>query len=204
MTVDVSKQLDRAKRFLEKNRIEDAIETYQSILNESPGHAESLQAVADLYTRLGQVDRAMNYYGLLFDRLCEFREDNKAAAIYSRALKGVQQPAERMARYGILLQKQNRSDEAIEQFTLASELLLARGREEPALDYVIEHLEELVVKGAFPNQHFEPVFGRDLDADGRTAVEKRRAIMESYAQWLSSDERKVIVLDDHRSVSRKA
>ena len=134
MTVDVSKQLDRAKRFLEKNRTEDAIEIYQSILNESPGHAESLQALGDLYTRLGQGDRAMNYYGLLFDRLCEFREDNKAAAIYSRALKGVQQPAERMARYAILLQKQNRSDEAIEQFTLASELLLARGREEPALD----------------------------------------------------------------------
>jgi diguanylate cyclase (GGDEF)-like protein len=134
MTADVSKQLDRAKRFLEKNRVEDAIETYQSILNESPGHAESLQALGDLYTRLGQADRAMNYYGLLFDRLCEFREDNKAAAIYSRALKGVQQPAERMARYAILLQKQNRSDEAIEQFSLASEMLLARGRQEPALD----------------------------------------------------------------------
>ena len=134
MTVDVSKQLDRAKRFLEKNRIEDAIETYQSILNESPGHPESLQALGDLYTRQGQADRAMNYYGMLFDRLCEFREDNKASAIYSRVLKGIQQPAERMARYAILLQKQNRSDEAIEQFTLASELLLARGREEPALD----------------------------------------------------------------------
>ncbi len=134
MTADVSKQLDRAKRFLEKNRVEDAIETYQSILSESPGHPESLQALGDLYTRLGQNDRAMTNYGLLFDRLCEFREDNKAAAIYSRALKGVQQPAERMARYAILLQKQNRSDEAIEQFMLASELFLARGREEPALD----------------------------------------------------------------------
>jgi len=134
MTVDVSKQLDRAKRFLEKNRVEDAIETYQLILNDSPGHAESLQALGDLYTRQGQSDRAMGYYGLLFDRLCEFREDNKAAAIYSRTLKGAQQPAERMARYAILLQKQNRSDEAIEQFTLASELFLARGRQEPALD----------------------------------------------------------------------
>ena len=134
MPADVSKQLDRAKRFLEKNRVEDAIETYLLILNESPGHAESLQALGDLYTRQGQMDRAMTYYGMLFDRLCEFREDNKATAIYSRALKGVQQPAERMARYAILLQKQNRSDEAIEQFSLASELFRARGREEPALD----------------------------------------------------------------------
>ncbi len=93
MTVDVSKQLDRAKRFLEKSRIEDAIEAYLSILNESPGHSESLQALGDLYTRQGQLDRAAAYYGLLFDRLCELREENKAAAIYSRALKHVQQPA---------------------------------------------------------------------------------------------------------------
>ncbi len=134
MPADVSKQLDRAKRFLEKNRVEDAIETYQVILNDSPGHPESLQALGDLYTRQGQIDKALMYYGMLFDRLCEFREDNKATAIYSRALKGVQQPAERMARYAILLQKQNRSDEAIEQFSLASELFRARGREEPALD----------------------------------------------------------------------
>jgi uncharacterized alpha-E superfamily protein len=45
--------------------------------------------------------------------------------------------------------------------------------EDPALEYVIEHMEDLVVKGAFPNQRFEPVFGRDLDAAGREALAKR-------------------------------
>ena len=83
MTVNVSKQLDRAKRFLEKNRVEDAVETYQAVLNRgSPGHAESLQALGDLYTRLGQVDRALTYYGMLFDRLCEFREEQQGRCHY--------------------------------------------------------------------------------------------------------------------------
>ena len=45
--------------------------------------------------------------------------------------------------------------------------------EDPALEYVIKHMEDLVVKGAFPNQRFEPVFGRDLDAAGREALVKR-------------------------------
>ncbi len=45
--------------------------------------------------------------------------------------------------------------------------------EEPAVEYVIEHLDELVVKGAFPNQNFEPVFGRDLGKAERVALEKR-------------------------------
>jgi len=134
MTVDISKHLDRAKRFLERNRVEEAIEAYQLALNDLPGHLESLQALGDLYTRLGQADRATIYYGMLFERLCDTREDNRAAAIYARALKALQQPPERMARYALLLQRQNRAEEAIEQFAMASELFLARGKAEPALD----------------------------------------------------------------------
>src|SRR5580704_721981 len=127
MAFDVSKQLERAKRYLERNKLEDAIEAYQLVVNEVPGHVDSLQALGDIYTRLGQPDRAAFFYAQVFDHLFETREENKALALYTRALKGVQQPAERMSRYALLLQKQNRAEEAIEQFTLASELFLARG-----------------------------------------------------------------------------
>ena len=131
---DVSKQLDRAKRHLEKNKLEDAAEAYESVLSEMPGHSEALQALGDLYTRLNQGDRAIKYYNMLFDRFFEAHEENKALAIYTRALKGIQQPPERMARYALLLQKQNRPEDAIEQYSFASELFLARGNQEAALD----------------------------------------------------------------------
>ncbi len=134
MTVDVSKDLDRARRHLEKNKLEDAAQAYESVLSEMPGHSEALQALGDLYTRLGQTDRAIKYYNVLFDRFFETHEENKALAIYTRALKGIQQPPERLARYALLLQKQNRRDEAIEQYSFASELFLARGNQEAALD----------------------------------------------------------------------
>ncbi len=134
MAFDTSRQLDRAKRYLEKNKIEDAIEAYQAVLNEIPGHVESLQALGDIYSRLGQPDRAGAFYAPVFDRLFEMREEPRALALYTRALKGLQQPPERMSRYALLLQKQNRAEEAIEQLMLASELFLARGKEEPALD----------------------------------------------------------------------
>ena len=39
--------------------------------------------------------------------------------------------------------------------------------EQPALDYVVANLDRLVVKPAYPNQHFEPVFGRDFDEPSR-------------------------------------
>lgn len=38
--------------------------------------------------------------------------------------------------------------------------------EQPALDYVLAHLERLVIKPAYPNQRFEPVFGRSLSREG--------------------------------------
>lgn len=42
--------------------------------------------------------------------------------------------------------------------------------EKPALDYAIENLDRLVVKPAFPNQKFEPRFGRDLEEEDRDRV----------------------------------
>lgn len=42
-----------------------------------------------------------------------------------------------------------------------------------ALDYVLEHIEHLVIKPAYPNQNFPAVFGRDIDAAARAALLKR-------------------------------
>jgi diguanylate cyclase (GGDEF)-like protein len=135
MAADVSKHLDRAKRFLEKNRVEDAIEAYLAVLDEAPQHQEATQALGDLYLRLDQPDRAVIYYGLLFDLLIEPRDESKALALYNRFLRNasVQQPPERIARYAFLQQKQNRPEEAIEQYSKAAELFTAAGRSEDAL-----------------------------------------------------------------------
>src|SRR5580704_6158942 len=83
MSVDVSKDLDRARRSIEKNKLDDAAEAYESVLSEMPGNSEALQ-----------------------------------------------------------LQKQNRPEEAIEQYSFASELFLARGNQEAALD-TLERVAQL-------------------------------------------------------------
>ena len=45
--------------------------------------------------------------------------------------------------------------------------------ERPALQYVVENIERLVVKPAYPNQKFEAAFGRDLDPGARATLIKR-------------------------------
>src|SRR5580658_335213 len=135
MAADISKHLDRAKRFLEKNRVEDAIEAYLAVLDEAPQHQEATQALGDLYARMEQPDRAAVYYGLLFDLLIEPRDEIKALAIYNRFLRPApgHQPPERIARYAFLQQKQNRFDEAVEQYSKAAEMFNEAGRAEDAL-----------------------------------------------------------------------
>src|SRR5262249_18089061 len=45
--------------------------------------------------------------------------------------------------------------------------------EQPALDYVLAHLDQLVIKPTYPNQRFEPVFGRSLEGEARSRVIQR-------------------------------
>ena len=135
MAADVNKHLDRAKRFLEKSRVEDAIQAYLAVLEEAPQHQEATQALGDLYARIDQADRAAVYYGMLFDLLSDPKDESKALAIYNRFLRSIpaQQAPERVARYAFLLQRQNRADEAVEQYHKAGELFMAAGRDEDAL-----------------------------------------------------------------------
>jgi diguanylate cyclase (GGDEF)-like protein len=135
MPPDFTKNLERAKKFLEKNRFEDAIEAYLTVLAEAPQNVEATQMLGDLYTKLDLPDRAAVYYGHLFELLVEPKDESKALAIYNRFLKNspTPQPPERIARYAFLQQKQNHSEEAIEQYSKAAELFSHAGRNEDAL-----------------------------------------------------------------------
>ena len=133
MAIDLDKVLTRAKKSIEKNKLDDAIEAYLEIHGAYPTNQDALQTLGDLYARQGNAERAAHFYGMLFDRLVESRDPSKALALYGRFLKSTQQPPERVARYANLLQKQNRALEAIEQFENAAELYLFQQRTAEAL-----------------------------------------------------------------------
>jgi diguanylate cyclase (GGDEF)-like protein len=141
---DVNKQLERAKKFLEKNRTEDAIDAYLAVLEDAPTHPEATQALGDLYARQDQPERAAVYYGMFFDLLVDPKDETKALAIYNRFLKNLSanQPPERIARYAFLQQRQNRPEEACEQYGKAAELFTLAGRDEDAL-FCFERMAQL-------------------------------------------------------------
>jgi diguanylate cyclase (GGDEF)-like protein len=128
MAPDINKHLERARRSLEKNKLREAVVEYQAALEESPAHQEALQALADIHIRLNEPELAAQYYGVQFDRLLEVGDAAKASAVFGRFLRPYPQPADRLMRYGGLLQRQNHASEAIEQFAAAAELFLQQQR----------------------------------------------------------------------------
>lgn len=133
MTPETEKNLERARRSLEKNKLREAVTAYQAVLEEAPSHQESLQALADIYTRLNEPARAGQYYAIQFDRLVESGDFAKASAIFGRFLRQIPQPPDRLMRYAALLQKHGRSSEAMEQFSAAAEMFLRQQREIEAI-----------------------------------------------------------------------
>jgi diguanylate cyclase (GGDEF)-like protein len=122
MAQDIDKHLERARRNLEKSKLREAVAEYQAVLDEVPSNQEALQALADIYTRLNEHAQAAQYYGIQFDRLVDAGDLAKASAIFTRFLRSLPQPPDRLMRYGMLLQGHNRAADAIEQFSVAAEL----------------------------------------------------------------------------------
>lgn len=133
MASEAAKNLERARRSLERSKLREAAAAYQAVLEEVPSHQESLQALADIYTRLNEPARAAQYYAAQFDRLLETGNAQKASAIFSRFLRSSPQPPDRLMRYAVLLQKQNRVPEATEHFSAAADLFLRQKREIEAM-----------------------------------------------------------------------
>lgn len=121
MSQDITKHLDRARKHLEKNKLQDAIAEYQSVIEISSGQPEAVQMLADLYARTGDLVQAGRFFGMQFDKLVESGDTARASAIFTRHLKTYPQPASRLARYAFVLQKQNKTPEAIEFYSNAAQ-----------------------------------------------------------------------------------
>ncbi|HWQ03263.1 MAG TPA: tetratricopeptide repeat protein, partial [Candidatus Nitrosotenuis sp.] len=133
MSIDATKHLERGRKYLEKNKLQDAITEYKTVLEAYPSNQESIQALADIYARMNDPVQAAHYYGMIFDRLAEGGDTARASALYTRFLKPVEQPPERLMRFASLLQRQNKRDEAVDYYTQAADIQLKKGNANEAL-----------------------------------------------------------------------
>jgi diguanylate cyclase (GGDEF)-like protein len=122
MAQDLQKRLERARKSLEKNKLRDAISDYQAVLEIAPENLEALQSLGNVYIRQNDPEPAAHYFGLQFEALLQAGDVVKASAVFSRFLRSTPQPPDRLMRYAVHLQQQNRPAEAVEQYEAAARL----------------------------------------------------------------------------------
>jgi tetratricopeptide (TPR) repeat protein len=79
--------LKKAERFLHLGRLDQAIAEYQRIVDEIPSDWKTLNALADLYLRADQPERATSLFARIADHLAAEGFDARAQAFYKRILK---------------------------------------------------------------------------------------------------------------------
>ena len=65
---DIQKRLEKAEKYLQKGKQEDALEEYLSILEDDPNNDAVRQSAADILLSLDRNDEAMELLSTLFDR----------------------------------------------------------------------------------------------------------------------------------------
>jgi len=124
---DIEKHLDKAEKYASKGKFLDAVEEYAAAYKQAPNNLDYLRLMGDLSVRGGKNEKALGYYGELFDKYCEKNDATRAVPLFRKSLQSVPQPPERVARLGLLLQRSRKNDEAAEAFRSALDLFQKAG-----------------------------------------------------------------------------
>ena len=65
---DISKRIEKAEKYLQKGKIDSALEEYLSILDEDPGNDAIRQTTADLFLQSNRSAEGAALLSELFDR----------------------------------------------------------------------------------------------------------------------------------------
>ncbi|MFQ5663984.1 MAG: tetratricopeptide repeat protein [Terriglobia bacterium] len=124
---ELEKHLQKAEKYVSKNKIDLAIEEYKAAVELDPRQPDLLRNLADLCARSGETREANRYYGLAFDNYAEAKDAAKAVPLFRKSLQGTHQPPERYCTLGNLLQSLGKNPEAVEAYRTALALFHEAG-----------------------------------------------------------------------------
>ncbi len=129
---DVSKRLEKAEKYLQKGKMESALDEYMVILKEEPNHDGARQAAADICVSLNRTGDAAKLLGPLFDRQAAVNDVAKATITYKKLQRFTTPAMDQALRFGQLAEKTAKKD-ALDAYESAITALVAAGRKQDAL-----------------------------------------------------------------------
>jgi tetratricopeptide (TPR) repeat protein/GGDEF domain-containing protein len=131
---DINKLFEKADKYMQKQKLESALETYQEIFKYEPNDEEVLVNLGDLSLRLNRNAEGVRYLTLLVDHYTKKNDSIKAIANCRKILKVTPQDLNTLGKLGTLLEKTNKVNDALEVFREMLALHRAAGASIPILD----------------------------------------------------------------------
>jgi diguanylate cyclase (GGDEF)-like protein len=137
---DIEKLFEKAEKYLQKQKFEAALETYQEIYKYEPNDEEVLLNLGDLSLKLNRLAEGVRYQTQLIDQYLKRNDSTKAVAACRKILKVAPKDVNTLMKLGGLLEKTGKGSEALEVYREALELHRAAG----AGAQVLECLQRIV------------------------------------------------------------
>ena len=130
---DISKRIEKAEKFLQKGKVDSALEEYLSILDEDPGNDTIRQTTADLFLQSNRSKEAAALLSELFDRQLASGDNVRAGVTYKKLSKATTPKLGQTLRYAQVAERIGNRREALDAYDAAVKGFIQEGRENEAL-----------------------------------------------------------------------
>jgi tetratricopeptide (TPR) repeat protein len=129
---DIQKRLEKAEKYLQKGKQEDALEEYLSILEDDPNNDAVRQSAADISLSLDRNDEAMALLSALFDRQAAIGDQAKAIVNYKKLARRGSPTVDQSFKFATFIEKSDKKA-ALEGYSAAVTAYLQGDRRAEAL-----------------------------------------------------------------------
>ena len=122
-----TKVLSSAEKFVQQGKLQNAIAEYEKVIKEDPKDLTVLNTIGDLYARVGQNEKACEYFKKVGDQYAQNGFTVKAIAIYKKLTKLNPGPTEPIIKLAELYTQQGLFNDARSQYMQVADQLLKSG-----------------------------------------------------------------------------
>lgn len=123
---DISKHLEKAEKYLQRGKLDDALEEYFRALDEQPSNQAVRQTAAELCVSLNRLSDAAGMFSEIFNAQTASGDNARALLTYKKLARVGKPSLQQMLQFAHIQERNNRKD-ALEAYTsLAKEYRAAR------------------------------------------------------------------------------
>jgi tetratricopeptide (TPR) repeat protein/GGDEF domain-containing protein len=139
---DINKLFEKAEKYLQKQKFESALETYLEIYKYEPKDEEVLLNLGDLCLKLNRTAEGLRYQTQLADYYIKKNDITRAIAACRKILKASPQDVNTLMKMAGLLEKTQKTNDALEAYREARDLYRKAGGRAQVID-CLQHIVTL-------------------------------------------------------------